>query len=210
MRSIRQRIVTAGSLGGAVLFALTACAGSAAPVGAANHVSAVSSATPTERTGKGNTEDTSSTVPKAAIPNQEVLIRFDTWVRAQPGVYTHGFIASVDDIKTKSVTLLWFGTDPWRNRLVVAGREDGVTVGFQQRSESLASFTATQKRLSDASARFRALGFTLSTISGIEAKPEPLTMEGTFANGADRAALQALAIRIAGQPVLVKAGRAGY
>jgi hypothetical protein len=91
---------------------------------------------------------------------------------------------------------------------VAAGPRFEVTVHFQQRTQSLAGFTATQKRVLAAGAQFRALGFTISTVSGIGAEPEEFTVEGTFAENADRAAVRRLATSIAGQPVLVKSGGA--
>lgn len=187
---------------------LTACA----PVGGRSATTpagrATSSSGPTERDGR--TDDTNSKASSTAMGRQEALERFDAWVRAQPGVYGHGLIATVDDPATTSVTLLWFGTDPWRDRLRSAGARAGVHVRFQQRDESLAAFEAAQKRLIAARARFETLGFTTVSISGISAEPQPLTMEGAFATGADHAALQRLATRIARQPVLLERGSAGF
>lgn len=81
-----------------------------------------------------------------------------------------------------------------------------MTVRFQQRTQSLADFSAMQKRLIDAHAAFLALGFTITTISGIGAEPQELTVSGTFAKGADRAAVRRLATSIARQPVRVESG----
>ncbi len=206
MLSRRSRASSAIAIVAVSLIALTGCAGGTAGHLSSDSSAAVSSPIPTER--NGESDDTTSKAFLAQNARQEVLERFDAWVRAQPGVYRHGYIASVDDVANTSVTLLWFGEDPWRDRLVAAGPRFGVTVHFQQRTQSLAAFTATQKRVLDAGARFRALGFTISTVSGIGAEPQELTVEGTFAKNADRAAVQRLATSIAGQPVLVKSGGA--
>ncbi|MGT2424771.1 hypothetical protein [Amnibacterium kyonggiense] len=204
-RRLRLTPIPALLIASTLLFGLTSCTASSAQGGRRSGTLSVSSAVPTER--DGDTDDTNSKAFTTQNAHQETLERFDAWVEDQPGVYKHGFIASVADLKHTSMTLLWFGHDPWRNRLVAAGPRFGVTsVTFQQRPQSLASFIATQKRLSDARAQFKALGFTTSTISGIGAEPQPLTMEGTFAKGADRAAIRSLATRIAGQPVVVESG----
>lgn len=196
-----RRAFFTAALASASLIALTGCA--SGPHGGPATTS-TASPVPTER--KGETDDTTSKAFLAQNARQEVLERFDDWVRAQPGVYRHGLIAPVDDVANTSVTLLWFGHDPWRDRLVAAGPRFGVTVRFQQRTQSLADFAAMQKRLVDAHAAFRALGFTITTISGIGAEPRELTVSGTFAKGADRSAVRRLATSIARQPVRVQSG----
>ncbi len=188
------------------LIAFTGCSASTPGHVSSDSSAAVGSPIPTER--NGDSDDTTSKAFLSQNARQEVLERFDSWVRAQPGVYRHGYITSVDDVANTSVTLLWFGEDPWRDRLVAAGPRFGVTVRFQQRTQSLAAFRATQKRVLAAGARFRPLGFTISTVGGIGAEPEEFTVEGTFAKNADRAAVQRLATSTAGQPVLVKSGGA--
>lgn len=208
-RRLDLRSISAAIVASALLVGLSACA--ALPVPGAEPSRSVSVPTPVPTERDGDTDDTNSRAFATQAAREETLERFDAWVRAQPGVYGHGYIASVADVEHTSMTFLWFGTDPWRNRLVAAAPRFGVTaVTFQQRSQSLASFSAAQKRLSAAGARFKALGFTISTISGIGAEPQPLTMEGAFAAGADRAAVRSLATRIAGQPVVVTSGGAAF
>lgn len=204
MLTRRGRSAAAIAVVAVSLVALTGCASGAASRTPSDSSAAVGSPIPTER--DGDSDDTTSKAFLAQNDRQEVLERFDSWVRAQPGVHRHGYIASVDDVANTSVTLLWFGDDPWRDRLVTAGLRMGVTVHFQQRAQSLAAFTASQQRLLAAGARFRAVGFTISTVSGIGAEPQELTIEGAFAKNADRAAVRRLATSIAGQPVLVKSG----
>lgn len=203
---LRSKAIAAGGLA----LILTGTFAGAAKASSSAHASN----DPPVTTADGATSAFVAEVGQDFLDNQRILGQLKSWILAQPGVASSGYIDQVNDAKNLATRLLWHGDDPLKAAALERAKVLGITATVEQRPQSLADINAASKKISDSADIFAASGFTLSSVVGVQADTSTIQVEGEFAGArsSKAAAVSASDLgdrlsNLAGVPVSVVAGK---
>jgi hypothetical protein len=150
------------------------------------------------------------TVGTDEIENQNALEAFRAWMFTRPGFYRSGYVGSIDNLRRKSMVLMWYGAPtPFLSAVLREGAGRGIRVTIQHRKYSLQQINAATAAIWKQSAEGKWAGFKISAIVGVTASNSGITVEGTYTRlSASRRAAQvrALATTVSGVSVRVAPG----
>ena len=162
------------------------------------------------RTGGPGTGAFVNSVGAGIIRNQDALSVFRAWMIGQPGFASSGYVGSIDDLAHKATTVMWYGPrTPLLTSIIKEGTLRGLTVAVQHRKYSLPQIDAATSAIWQQAAQGKWAGFKISTIAGVAASDNGITVTGTYtaAPAAQRAPqVRSLATVAMGVPVHVVPG----
>jgi hypothetical protein len=180
----------------------------AAPASAASAASVQRTGAPSAlRSGGPSTGAFVNSVGAGIIRNQDALSVFRAWMIGQPGFASSGYVGSIDDLAHKATTVMWYGPrTPLLTSIIKEGTRRGITVAVQRRKYSLQQIDAATSAIWRQAAQGKWAGFKISTIAGVAASDNGVTVTGTY-TGAQRAPqVRSLATLTMGVPVHVVPG----
>ncbi len=144
------------------------------------------------------------------IENQNALEAFRAWMFTQPGFADSGYVGSIDDLRDKSMVLMWYGAQtPFLSAVLNQGISRGIQVSIQQRTFSLQQINAATAAIWEQYAEGDWAGFNISAIVGVSPGYSGITVKGTYTGlSASRRAAQvrALTTVVSGVPVQIEPG----
>lgn len=148
-------------------------------------------------------------LPSGFVESQDLLMRFNAWLAQQSSIRDLGYVASLDDAATRTVTLLWNGSNSVPAAVVQRAATDGITLKTEP---WLLSYWQVQTAAQTLAALnrdfFGEFGFNLADVISIEPSFQGVSIEGTFSSSvtdlaAAAAQLTSRARALVGVPVRV-------
>jgi hypothetical protein len=178
-------------------------------VSAVGPVSAATGSTPPPGGGGASTSDGYvASVGVTVVKNQEMLMKFKTWVMDQPGIVSSGYLDQINDASTLSTNILWHGNSPLRAEVLAEATREGITASISERPQSMPQIKAITSKLWASKEKLADAGFQIAGIVGLQLNSPNITVEGTYttAEGAAAPNVKTLLETTAGTAVDVRGG----
>lgn len=133
-----------------------------------------------ETDANSSTDSWLSSLPRGYTDNQDVLTSFNGWLQQRSSIHDLGYVASIDDATTRTVTLLWNGSTPIPSDVTQAAVAQGITLTSKVWPLSYSKIQQTAQMLADAGPSTYPPGFTLADVVGIDPDYAGITVEGTY------------------------------
>ncbi|MDI6102821.1 hypothetical protein QLQ12_29805 [Actinoplanes sp. NEAU-A12] len=112
---------------------------------------------------------------------QALLADLKTWIVAQPGIETSGYIESVNNPEAGSTILLWKGpANHLQQQIKDKARQMGIPVTVEQRRYSRDEIDRAQQAISDAGAHGVFTNFRVTGIGGVAGDIDGITVYGEY------------------------------
>lgn len=148
-----------------------------------------------------------ASMPIGFAENQDILVQFNGWLAQQPSIHEAGYVASIHDATSRSITLLWNGQNSVPDAVTRRALTDGIVLTTKPWLLSYAQIqTAVQTLAAQNRNFFGAVGFNLADIVGIDPSFQGVSIEGTFNSSVGSVAADQLAVQaqaLVGVPVRV-------
>ncbi|MGX4691542.1 hypothetical protein [Streptomyces sp. JNUCC 63] len=105
---------------------------------------------------------------------------FKTWLLERPGIASSGFIESVNDSDTKSMTLLWHGDSPLQAQAVQEAANWGISLTFEQRQYDLAQLESAIDAIWASADAGGWPGFQIAYIAGVTEDFDGIVVHGSY------------------------------
>ncbi len=115
-----------------------------------------------------------------SLNRQEELGLFKTWLLELPGIASSGFIESVNDSDTKSMTLLWHGDSPLQAQAVQEAATRGISLTFEQRQYDLAQLESAIDATWASADAGGWPGFQIAYIAGVTKDFDGIEVHGSY------------------------------
>ena len=122
-----------------------------------------------------------ASLPAGFAENQDILLQFNGWLEQQPSIHEAGYVASIHDATTRSITMLWNGQNSLPDAVIRRASTDGIALKTRSWLLSYAQIqTAARTLVSLDRNFFGAFGFNLADVVGIDPSFQGVSIEGTF------------------------------
>jgi hypothetical protein len=117
----------------------------------------------------------------AFINNQSALQDFTSWILTRPGIGSSGYVESIDDAATKSVTIRWYGQPTALEQAILAeGARRGIAVTMQPWKYSLAQIESASSQVFKEAAAGAWPGFKVVAVVGDAPGVDGLQVQGEY------------------------------
>ena len=159
-------------------------------------------APPGQATGDSSVESFVADKGQAFLEAQTRLDDFGTWIRAQPGAESNGYLGQVNDPASLSVKLLWHAHDGLLTKVLAEAKARGITVTVVPRSANAKQVSAAANAVLAHAAKLAKQGVTVNSVTIISEDTDGIVVNASFSGD-----LALPASAPAAQSVKVKANR---
>ena len=143
-------------------------------------VSALATAPPVPPGGDSAVDAFVAEKGQAFLEAQTKLDDFGTWIRAQPGAESNGYLGQVDDPASLSVKLLWHAHDGLLTKVLAEAKARGITATVVPRSANAKQTRAAADAVLAHAAKLARQGVTVNTVTIISEDADGIVVNASF------------------------------